>query len=231
MGSIRGFNKRYLYIIVILLISVFYIVYEPFKSFSSGVIMLFTSKSSESIIGFLNSYDTVRPAVSIGLMLLQGIIFPFKYEIMIFANIKVFGKLVGLCLSLIGRTMGAYICYDIGRTFLSNRIDLLIEKLNIGDKTIINNMRSNYLMHIFVRVLPANFDLISYAAGILQLDSKKHMLNSIILIIFTTVPYSLKKGYFSFRYEMGATFVRLILSIVVLSIVAKRYHKGIRGFK
>jgi len=188
--------------------------------------MLFTSKSSESIVGYLNSYDIIRPVVSIALMLLQALIFPFKYEIMIFANIKVFGELIGLGLSIIGRIIGAYICYDIGKTLLSNRIELIIKKLNINE-IITNYMRSSGLVHVFIRILPLNFDLISYVAGIIQLDSKKYMLNSIVWIILTTVSYSIKKGYYSYSYEMRTTFIRLILSILVFVIVAKKYHKNI----
>ena len=110
-------------------------VYEPFKILSSEIIMLFTSKSSESIIGYLNSYNNISPAVSIALMIFQALIFPFKYEIMIFANMKVFGESMGLVLSLVGRIIGAYICFDIGKTLLSNRIELIIRKLNISEIT------------------------------------------------------------------------------------------------
>ncbi len=226
MESKRRTNKSYIYLIILLSVAVLYIAYEPFKAFSSETVMLFTSKSSESIIGYLNSYDIIRPAVSIALMLLQALIFPFKYEIMIFANIKVFGELIGLGLSLIGRIIGAYICYDIGKTLLSNRIELIIKKLNISEITT-NYMRSSGLVHVFIRILPLNFDLISYVAGIIQLDSKKYMLNSIVWIILTTVSYSIKKGYYSYSYEMRTTFIRLILSILVFVIIAKRYHKNI----
>ncbi|MBZ2174379.1 VTT domain-containing protein [Schnuerera sp. xch1] len=226
MESTRRTKKSYIYLTILLSAAVLYIAYEPFKAFSSETVMLFTSKSSESIIGYLNSYDIIRPAVSIALMLLQALIFPFKYEIMIFANIKVFGELIGLGLSLIGRIIGAYICYDIGKTLLSNRIELIIKKLNISEITT-NYMRSSGLVHVFIRILPLNFDLISYVAGIIQLDSKKYMLNSIVWIILTTVSYSIKKGYYSYSYEMRTTFIRLILSILVFVIIAKRYHKDI----
>jgi len=220
-------NKIYIYLIGLLSVVVFYVVSEPFKSFSSEIIMLFTSKSSDSIIGYLNSYDIIRPAVSIALMLLQALIFPFKYEIMVFANIKVFGELIGLGLSLIGRIIGAYFCYDIGKTLLSNRIELIIKKLNKGE-IITDFIRSSGLIHVFIRMLPLNFDLISYIAGIIQLDSKKYMVNSIVWIILTTVPYSIKKGYFSYSYEMRTTFIRLILSILVFVVVSRKYYKDIR---
>ena len=228
MKNTKQTNKSYIYLIGLLSVVVFYIVSEPFKSFSSEIIMLFTSKSPESIIGYLNSYDIIKPAVSIALMLLQGLIFPFKYEIMIFANIKVFGELMGLVLSLVGRIIGAYICFDIGKTLLSNRIELIIKKLNIREITT-DYMRNSGLVHVFIRILPVNFDLISYIAGMIQLDSKKYMLNSVIWITLTTVTYSIKKGYFSYNYEMGTTFIRFILSIVVITIIAKKHYKAIKG--
>ena len=219
-------SKRYIYLIISLSIAALYITYEPFKSSSSEILILFTSRSSESIIGYLNSFNGMRPVVSIGLMILQALIFPFKYEIMIFANARAFGELAGLCLSLIGRILGAYICYDIGESLMSNRMVLFIRKLNVGGM-ITNYMRTSSWVHIFIRLLPLNFDLISYLAGIMQLDSKKYMLNSIVWISLTTLVYSVKKGYFNHSYEMGIGYLRLILSIVVIVIIVKKYNEGI----
>ena len=77
-------------------------------------------------------------------------------------------------------------------------------------------------------LMPLDFDLISYFVGIIQLNSKKYMVNSIVWIILTTVSYSIKKGYYSYSYEMRTTFIRLILSILVFIIIAKKYHKDSR---
>lgn len=65
MKNPRENNKKNIYLIVFLSIVALYIVSETFKSFLSGVIMLFTSKSIESIVGYLNSYDIIKPLVSI----------------------------------------------------------------------------------------------------------------------------------------------------------------------
>lgn len=224
MESTRRINKRYIYLIILLSIAVLYITYEPFKTFSSETVMLFTSKSSESIIGYLNSYNNMKTVVSIGLMMLQALIFPFKYEIMIFANVRVFGQLIGLSLSIIGRIIGAYICYDIGKTLISNRMEVIIKKLNTIEM-ITNYIRGSSLVLVFIRILPLNFDLISYVAGIMQLDSKKYMINSIIWITLTTLVYSVKKGYFSYSYEMGITFLRVILSIAIFAMITRNIIK------
>ena len=212
----------------LLSVVVFYIVSEPFKSFASGIIMLFTSKSSESITGFLNSYDGIKPLVSIALMIFQALIFPFKYEIMIFANIKVFGQLVGFVISLVGRIMGTYICYDVGKVLFSKRIESIIKKVDP------NQIKSNYiknsgLVNILIRILPLNFDLISYFAGIMQLNSKKYMINSIIWATLTTLAYSIKKGYYSYSYEMRMILIRLILSVLVFPIIVRKYKKCWEG--
>ncbi|WP_313755867.1 VTT domain-containing protein [Tissierella sp.] len=225
MKSVIRINKKYLYLSILLLTVLLYIAYKPFKSIISEIALLFTSNSSESIVGYLNSYDIIRPIVSIGLMILQALIIPFKYEIMIFANIKVFGALIGIILSLIGRIIGAYVCFDIGKTLISNGINLLMKKININNDIIINDIRNSSLVHIFVRILPLNFDLISYIMGILQLDLKKYMINSIIWITITTIAYSLKKGYYSYSYEIGIIFIRLALSVVVFAIATKKHYK------
>lgn len=226
MKNIKQTNRSYIYLIVLLFVVIFYIVSEPFKSFSSEIIMLFTSMSSESITGYLNSYDIVRPLVSIALMIFQALIFPFKYEIVIFANIKVFGELMGFVLSFVGRIIGAYICYDLGRSLLSKRIELITKRVDIkGNRS--NYIKNSVLVNILIRILPLNFNLISYFAGIMQLNSKKYMINSIIWATLTTLVYSIKKGYYSHSYEMRMILIRLILSILVFVIIAKRYHKDI----
>lgn len=227
MDRIRKINKRSIYLVALLLTVVLYMVYEPFKILSSEIIMLFTSKSSESIIGYLNSYNNISPAVSIALMIFQALIFPFKYEIMIFANMKVFGELMGLVLSLVGRIIGAYICFDIGKTLLSKKVELFTKKFNVNDTTI-SYIKNSDLANIVIRMIPLNFDLISYFAGIIQLNFKKYMYNSTVWIILTTLSYSIKKGYYSYSYEIRTIFTRLILSILVFIITGKKYKKDIR---
>lgn len=212
MRSILKIKKK-IYIIALLSLIVLCFLSESFRSISSGIALLFTSKSSELIVGYLNSNNTIKPIVSIGLMVLQAIIIPFKYEIMIFANIKVFGLIKGFVLSTIGRIIGAYICFDIGKVFLSKRLDLLIKKVDRNN--LMDLLRDSNLVHILIRLIPLNFDLMSYIAGILGLNLKKYMINSTIWIILTTVIYSIKMGYFSYSYELVAIWVRLILSIVI----------------
>lgn len=219
MKFILKTNKKNIYLFALLLTVVLYISCATFRTISSRIALLFTSNSLESIIGYLNSYNTIKLIVSIGLMVLQAIIIPFKYEIMIFANIKVFGVIIGSIFSAIGRFIGAYICFDIGKVLLSKKLDLLITKI---DKNIfIHSFRNNNLVHTLIRFIPLNFDLISYLAGILGLNLKKYMINSTIWIILTTVIYSIKIGYYSYSYEFAVICIRLILSLAIFCVGVK----------
>lgn len=214
-NTATGINRRYLYLAGLLLIIILYIAYEPFKSTGSKIILLFTSNSPELIVGYLNSFNIVKPIVSAGLMILQALVVPFKYKIMIFANKKIFGTLVGFFLSCIGRAIGAYICFDVGKTLVSDKIDLLARKMNSDIR--IDSVRSSSLVHILARLLPLNFDLVSYLMGALRLDLKKYMINSIVWITVTTVVYSLNGGYYNYSCEVGAMFIRLVLSIAIFT--------------
>ena len=214
--------RKYIYLITILLVGVLYAFSAPFKTFSGRIIFLFTSRSTESIMGYLNSYPHIKPIVAIGLMVLQAVIIPFKYEIMIFANIRVFGFIIGLTLSIIGRIIGAYICFDIGKALLSDKV-LSISKIN--SPTYNENIRDNNIVHILIRLAPLNFESSSYLSGILGINIKKYMGNSLIWIILTTGIYSFNKGYISYRYEQIAIFTRLILAIVILIIYVNSIRK------
>lgn len=210
-----GINRRYLYLAGLLIVIILYIAYGPFKSLSSEIVLLFTSNSPELIVGYLNSYNVIKPIVSIGLMIFQALIVPFKYKIIIFANKKIFGTLIGFFLSCTGRAIGAYICFDVGRTLVSDKIDLLARKMNSDVR--INNIRRNGSIHIFVRLLPLNFGLVSYLTGALGLDPGKYMINSIVWITITTAVYSLNGGYYNYSYEIGTMFIRFVLSVVILA--------------
>ncbi len=217
-------SKKNMYLIILLVLIILYMVSDVFKSFSSQIMMLFTSNGSAFTIGYLNSFGFMRPIVAIALMIVQALIFPFKYETMIFANTTVFGEMLGASVSIIGRIIGAYICYDIGKTLWPSTITSSICKIN-RRKLKMNNFTQSNLVNVLIRLLPINFDLMSYFGGIMRINFKKYMINSIIWITGTTVLYAIKNGYFSHAYEISAIYIRLILSFIVLIVIVKRYKK------
>lgn len=226
---IHGLHKmkwnKNIYFLALLSIGLFYLVNDNFKSSVNQIIMLFTSNSPEFISGYINSYDIARPLVSIILMVVQAIIVPFNYEIVIFANMNVFGGLMGFSLSLIGRLIGAYICYDIGRLLFAKRIEDIIARVNNKSK-VLSYIRKSWLVNIFVRMLPLNFDGVSYFSGIVKLDLKKYMINSTIWIAITSLLYAIKEGYYSYNYEILALVVRIIISALLFVVMVKRYRKN-----
>lgn len=219
MPQIKNMVRGSIYLLTLLLMGLLYIIHEPFKSISSETILLFTSNNPQAIVGYLNSFNTIKPIISIGLMVLQSLIIPFKYEIVIFANRKVFGLFAGIFVSSLGRIIGAYICYDIARTFLSDRLNILLEKTD--SNFLINIMRASVLFNVLIRLLPINFNFISYLAGSLKLDPKKHLINSSVWIITTAILYSINEGYFGYKYELNTLLLRLLLSALIIIIMIK----------
>lgn len=216
--------KKNSYSIILLSLITLYVASDAFKSFSSQIMMLFTSNGSAFTIGYLNSYEFMRPIVSLALMILQALIFPFKYETMIFANMAVFGEILGAILSIAGRILGAYICYDIGKALWPRRITRNSCRLHIKELKM-NNLKQSNLVNMVARIVPINFDLMSYFAGIMHLNRKKYMINSIIWVLGTTVLYVIKNGYFSRAYEMFAIYIRIIVSVVVFIFIVKKYRE------
>lgn len=209
-------NKRpYFYLAIIISLLILYVFYIPFKSVGTEIVMLFTSKSPQLIIGYLNQYDSlVKPVVSMGLMIFQAIIVPFKYEIMIFANIKVFGLVMGFLISMIGRIIGAYICFDIGRVLIGrHKVALAADKIGYNA----------YLLPVLIRLIPVNFDWLSYLSGLFRLNARHYMLVATGWIFVTTGLYAVKAGYFSYNWERLALMARLGIIIVIgWQIIRKR---------
>lgn len=211
-------NKRkYIYLLILMSLLILYVFSMPFKSISTEIVMLFTSKSSQLIVGYLNKYDTfIKPVVSIGLMIFQAIIAPFKYEIIIFANIKVFGLVIGFLVSVIGRIIGAYICFDIGRVLRANKFALSANKMG----------HHAYLVPILIRLIPVNFDFLSYLSGVLRLNARKYMIVATGWIILTTGLYAVNEGYFSYSWERTALMVRLGMIIVIGWQIMRERNSG-----
>jgi len=210
-------NRKFIYLLILLLIVGLYNFHIPFRTISTEIVLLFTSQSSELIIGYINAYATlVKPIVSIGLMIFQAIIVPFKYEIMIFANIKVFGLIMGALLSIIGRIIGAYICFDIGRVLIGNKFTLPANKMG----------HHAYMIPILIRLIPVNFDFLSYLSGLLRLNARKYMIVATGWIILTTGLYAVNEGYFSYSWERTALMVRLVMIIVIGWQIIRQRNSG-----
>jgi len=161
----------------------------------------------------------VNPIYSIGIwgvflfvvvMGLQGLIIPIPSEIVLLATGMIWGLWIGGIMGIIGSLAAGVLCYYISRR--GGRP--LAEKL-VGETAI--NMADQFIHKyglgaiLIARFLPfIAFDPISYASGIVDLDSKKYTLATFIGSIPRAFFYSVLGA--SFGLELPIDFSSLPLS-------------------
>lgn len=214
-------HKRLAYGFILLLSVGLYMLVPSFRSFGSEILLLFTSNSTETIAGYIKTAGKLKVIASLALMSLQGILFPFGYEPFLFANIKVFGSVLGLVLSLLGRFLGAFIAFDMDKTFFASLFAKGFKRLSMGEEQLIY-LRNNPFLAQLIRIIPWNFGAMSYLAGMLQINVRKYLVHSLVWILLTTVPYVIKGGYFTYQTELWVTILRYGLAILCLVILVKR---------
>lgn len=208
--------KACIYLISIGLIGTLYLLSAPFQSAFTEILLLFTSHSSVSVIGYLNASEFIKPAISVGLTVFQAVIAPFDYELLVFANTMVFGASYGLFLSLLGRMFGAVLCYDIGNTLFAPFVARLFRTLRTNAPEKLQKLQRSTLFLFVFRLFPLPFDWMSYVAGMVQLSFHKYLLFSFLWIAIPTAFYAYTGSYLPYRYELALTILRLVLSLGLL---------------
>lgn len=229
MEELKSYRKA-IYVFSILGIGILFITNPQFKSFASGLTILFTAGSTEQIVGYLKSAGTTGPFLSILAMILQALVFPFSYTTLTFANVSVYGTMFGFLLSFTGRTLGAYLCYDLARSLIPKVFSERISKRMTGNP-LLTWLKTERSGAFFFRLIPGNFDLMSYLSGVLAVESKSYLLSSCFWIALTTGIYTIRNYYFSRRLEVIANIVRFLAAIVLLAIIKKKttYANGNRA--
>ncbi|MBD3214747.1 MAG: hypothetical protein GF311_19205 [Candidatus Lokiarchaeota archaeon] len=116
----------------------------------------------------------------VGVMAIQGLIIPIPSEIVLFASGMIWGLWVGGVMGIIGSVAAGILCF-----YISRRGGRPLAEKFVGSTAI--DMADNFIHKygigaiIFARFLPfIAFDPISYASGIVDLDSKKYTLATFI---------------------------------------------------
>lgn len=208
-------SSRIIYSISLIIILIAYKFNPSFKSNLTEVVLLFTANSKEQISGYLNAFNTAKPIASIGLAVFQSLAVPFRYEPLLLANISLFG-FRGCLYFILGKLIGAMICYDIAKSFIPGNF--------------FNRIKLNNLFSVLLRTLPINFNFMSYFMGAVKIDALEYLLNSLAWISITTALYYWNDGYFQYSQEMYGFYIRLVLS-GVLSIVLIKKNKFKKTYK
>jgi len=171
-------TKTLIYIIIfiaLIIISIFLVIYNYFIDTTflySIVVNIFVYP--------IQTLEFWGIFLFIGIMALQGLIIPIPSEIVLLATGMIWGIFYGGIMGIIGSLAAGLLCF-----YISKKGGRPLAEKFVGKKAI--NMADNFIEKygiwaiLISRLLPfVAFDPISYASGIVEMDTKKYTLGTLI---------------------------------------------------
>lgn len=218
-------KKKYIKILVLVLIVFFVLCYLMIPSFRDSLKNMFVVFSDqEKMKKFIASYGVYAAFISFLLMIFQSIAAPLPAFIITLTNAALFGWVYGAILSWTSAMVGAALCFYLAKLFgrdfvikftsekLLNDTDKFFEKY--GTKTV-----------LITRLLPfVSFDIISYAAGLTSMKFRNFIIATGIGQLPATIIYS----YVGRQLTGGAQklFIGLLVLfslVIIISIIRQIY--------
>ncbi|WP_377887771.1 TVP38/TMEM64 family protein [Alkalihalobacillus sp. R86527] len=178
--------------------------------------MLFSTSGLEDLKAFMLGLGNWGPIVAIFLMVLHSIIF-IPSEIILFANVYIFGLTFGLIYTWIGSMLGAYLSFYLARLFGRPLVLKVIsdDKLAKFD----NWFKKNGLFGLFLlRLVPLfSFNLLNYGAGLISITLWQFTWTTALGII----PPMFIMAWLYMNSMQSSLGVAILIVVVVLFIVIK----------
>ena len=145
-------------------------------------------------------------------MVLQVIIPPIPAELIVIGAGKLYGTLLTTIIAGTGLYIGSIIVFFIGR-YLEKRFNKFFNKKKL--KLAIDRLRQFESLILWLRILPYNpSDIISYAAGIIKVRTKKFLLIS----FFTSYIRTFALAYLGTKIQSVSSTLA-ILSLLLISAI------------
>ena len=124
------------------------------------------------------------------IMALQGLLVPLPSEIVLLATGMIWGWFYGGIMGIIGSMVAALLCYYISKRGGRPLAEKFVgeKAIEIADKFIKKHGTKAIIITRFIPVIP--FDVISYTAGIVDIDVKKYSIGTLIGSIFRAFFYA-----------------------------------------
>jgi uncharacterized membrane protein YdjX (TVP38/TMEM64 family) len=138
----------------------------------------------------LASYGLWGPVISLGIMVLQGILAPLPAFVVTFANGLAFGTFTGWLISLAGHVLASSVCFALARRLGRRRVESLVSTRALGSA---DRWLERWGPHaIFLtRLAPGiSFDGVSYAAGLTSIGYKRFAVATTLGVIPETVLFA-----------------------------------------
>lgn len=200
---------------------VFFLMVWMVPSFREIIPILFSTDAVESLKTYMRSLGFWGPLFAIFLMVLHSVVF-VPSEIILFANIYIYGFALGLIYTWIGSMLGAYLSFYLARLFGKPLVEkfVSIEKHEKFDRW----FQKNGTFGLFIlRLIPLfSFNLLNYGAGLVSITFWQFTWSTALGII----PPMMVMGWLYIN-SLQTNWGLIILFVLIVSIVLiKIYKKG-----
>lgn len=213
----RIMSSRFM-ILSIISISILMILFIP--SSRDWVVNLFSTGGLENVQDYIDSLGYLGPVFSIFLMTLHSIVF-IPSEVILFANVHIYGFGLGLLYTWIGSMLGAYLSFYLARFFGRPLIEKLISKEKL--ETFNHWFDKNGTFGLFMlRLVPLfSFNLLNYGAGVVSITFWQFSWSTAIGIIPPMVVMA-----WLFINSFNNTWGLIVLSILAVIIFAFKMYQN-----
>lgn len=188
------------------------------------ILMLFSSKSVESIIGYIRSFGVYAAAISFFLMIFQAVAAPLPAFLIIFANAAVFGWWKGAILSWSSAMAGAFLCFIIARAAGRDVVEQLASKAAVSNMDVYFEKYGKYAV-LICRLLPfVSFDFVSYAAGLTAMTIPSFLIATGIGQLPVILAYSYVGKRLTGSAKILGTALLIILAFLTVVFLVKKIY-------
>lgn len=158
-------------------------------------------------------------------MIIQVIVPPLPAELIVIGAARQFGKLATTLVAGSGLYAGSVLVYFIGR-YIHQRLARYFERQKV--RQVVARIHRYENLILWVRILPYNpSDLISYAAGIVEVDLRKFLVISAITSYGRTfVLAALAQEIRDIKTLLAVAAILLVSALVGVALVYGRQNKG-----
>lgn len=138
----------------------------------------------------LASYGLWGPVISLGVMVLQGILAPLPAFVVTFANGLAFGAFAGWLISLAGHVLASSVCFALARRLGRRRVESFVSTRGLDSAYQWLERWGPHAVFLTRLVPGISFDAISYAAGLTSISFKRFAVATTLGVVPETLLFS-----------------------------------------
>lgn len=209
--------------LLVLLAGAAWFVSPALRSETSELVGMMAGGRVDALGERLASYGLWGPLMSLGIMVLQGILAPIPAFVVTFANGLAFGPFAGWLISLAGHALASLVCFVVARKLGRRRVESLVTGRGLGaaDRWL---ERWGPQAVFLSRLVPGiSFDGISYAAGLTSISFKRFLVATTLGVIPETLLFSYL-GHAAHDHAplvMGISFAVCVCGLVIALLLGR----------